>query len=259
MLRAFFPLFFLLLPAFAWAQQTPPPPDTQPARERHRLKEKEAPPPEGPWGPDQAGFTFDDPVWRGAFLGGGAFYGSNIQMRVPQGVAAISDGINPPIFERLQYHVEKFRATSGSITLDYDVFRLSATGFGGTFDVATTLTYDDSFNPPSVINQNLHGSVYGFRVGAYWPALRYRDSLLEVSLGPIASVGWMHQEVSNIPGAQLLVTDSIDELTGSLGPKISLRALLGRFSLELNAEYSYMSAPSSGWTKEFTVGVGYKF
>jgi hypothetical protein len=258
MLRALFSLFFLFLPAVAWAQQTPPPPDTQPARERHRIKEKEAPPPEGPWGPEQAGFTWNDPVWRGAFFGGGEYYGNNIQMHVPRGIAAQSDGVNPPIYEYLDYHVERFRSTSGSFTADFDVFRLSATGFYGTYDAATTFTHADPFNPHTY-EENLHGYLYGFRVGAYWPALRYRDSLMEVSVGPAATVGWLHQEAMNIPNAQIMQVDVVDVLTGSLGPKISLRALLGRFALELNAEYSYMSATTSGWTKEFTAGIGIKF
>src|ERR1700704_5725483 len=43
--------FLILVPSAAWAQQQPTPqapPDTKPARERHRIQEKEPPPPEGP-------------------------------------------------------------------------------------------------------------------------------------------------------------------------------------------------------------------
>lgn len=261
MFRAFLPLFFLFGPVLAWAQQGPPP-DTGPARERHRLKEKEAAPAEGPWGPEQIGLTWNDPVWRGLFVTGGYYSGTNIELNVPRGVAFQQPNPNnPPIFEYLDYQRERFRTIGGGVTADFDAFRLSAFWFDGTFDAVGTVTYDDPFNQPATVTPtSVHGNAYGFRVGLYWPAFRYRDSMFEASIGPIATVGWMHQEVTTFAPTPVFMTgDTTDQLTGSLGPKLSLRALFGRFSLEANAEWSYTSGPSMGWTVELTGGIGYKF
>src|SRR5216110_3182690 len=107
MFRALFALAFALLPTALWAQ-TPPPPDTKPARERHRLQEKEPPPPEGPWGPEEVGLTWHNPVWRGAIGTVGFYTGASLNMNVPHGLAARSDGVSPPVFERLEYHGESF-------------------------------------------------------------------------------------------------------------------------------------------------------
>jgi hypothetical protein len=258
MLRALLPLIFALFPALAWAQ-TAPPPDTKPARERHRIQEKEPPPPEGAWGPEEFGLTWNAPVWRGVIVSAGSYAGGSIGLSAPRGLAAQSDGINPPIFEHLDYHGESFRTLSGGLTADLDVARLSATWFDGSFDARATLTYDDGVQPPQSRDVDLHGNAYGFRIGAYWPALRYRDALLEASVGPAVTVGWMHQEVSHIPGAALLTRDTMDMLTGSFGPKASLRAFVGNFALEVNAEYSFLAGAARGWTKEFTAGIGFKF
>src|SRR5476651_1420952 len=99
MLRLFVTLLCLALPAAAWAQQTPPPPDTKPARERHRIQEKEPPPPEGPWGGEEFGFTWRNPVWRGLIFDAGTYSGSSIDLNVPGGLQTSSDGVNPPVFE----------------------------------------------------------------------------------------------------------------------------------------------------------------
>jgi hypothetical protein len=267
MLRALLPLFFALFTfalgeiggQVAWAQ-TAPPPDTKAARERHRIQEKEPPPPEGPWGPEEFGLSWNNPVWRGAIVNAGFYGGAGLELNVPRGLAASSDGVNPPIFERLEYHEQSFRAQSIGATADFDMFRLSAMWFDGSFDARATLTYDDEVHPPKSRDLDLHGNAYGFRIGAYWPALRYRDSLMELSVGPIATVGWLHQELSHIPGALLLTRDSLDILTGSFGPKASLRTTcLGNFALEVNAEYSFLTGGARGWTKEFTAGIGFKF
>ena len=79
MFRALPAAIVAFLPAIAWAQ-TAPPPDTKPARERHRIQEHMAPAPEGPWGPDEAGLTWHDPVWRGAFGQVGSYSGSSLAM-----------------------------------------------------------------------------------------------------------------------------------------------------------------------------------
>jgi hypothetical protein len=254
--RALFALFFTLLPALAWAQ-TQPPPDTKAARERHRIQEKEPPPPEGPWGPEEVGFTWHAPVWRGVVGTVGTYGGSSLTMNVPRGLAAQSDGVNPPIFEKVEYHDEHFRSTSGGLTADFDMFRLSLTGFDGTFKAHGVFSRDNGIVTNS-FPLDLHGSVYGFRVGGYWPAFRYRDLHLEASFGPMVTVGWQHQESKDIPGA-LLTRDTLDLLTGSLGPKASVRLLLDRLEFEVNAEYSFLTGGVRGWTKEFSAGVGYRF
>jgi hypothetical protein len=258
MLRALPAVIFAFFPALAWAQ-TAPPPDTKQARERHRIMDKEPPPPSGPWGPEEFGFTWHNPIWRGVFLHGGSYGGGSIGLDLPRGTAAFSDGISPPVFERLEYDEESFRSVSIGATADLDILRLSLSYFDGTFDARATLTLEDGFNPPQPRDVDLHGNVHGFRVGVHWPAFRYRDSYLEASLGPIATVGWMHQEVHSIPGATLLGHDTADILTGSFGPKLSVRAFFGRFALEGDAEYSFMTGAARGWVRELLIGASYKF
>src|SRR5260221_5676372 len=104
-------LIVFLIPAAAWAQQPQPqqtPPDTKPARERHRIQEKEPPPPEGPWGAEEFGFTWRNPVWRGLAFDVGSYGGASLDVGAPKGVAAFSDGVNPPVFERLAWGSEDF-------------------------------------------------------------------------------------------------------------------------------------------------------
>lgn len=257
MFQALSAVMFALFPAVALAQ-TEPPPDTKPARERHRLQEKEPPAPSGPWGPEEIGLTWHTPVWRGAWIQVGTYSGASLVTNVPRAIATQSDGVNPPIFERLQYHSERFRTTSIGAAADFDVFRLSAEWFDGRFDARATLTYEDGFRPPQSSGVSINGNLYGFRIGAHWPAMRYRGEIFEVSVGPAATVGWMHQE-SRIPMGTLLRRDTVDILTGSLGPKASLRGFFGRFALEATAEYSFLTGAVRGWTKELTVGIGYGF
>lgn len=59
----------------------------------------------------------------------------------------------------------------------------------------------------------------------------------------------------------LLRRTSFDILTGSIGPKVSLRALLGNsgIALEADTEYSFLAGAARGWMKEFSVGAGYQF
>ena len=259
MLRAFPAVIFAFFPAIAWAQQqTQPIPDTKPARERHRLEDKSAPVRHGPWGPEESGFTWHAPAWRGAWITGGVYSGSSINLDVPFGVATESDGINPPIVEKFEYDSERFRTTSIGVVADLDMIRLSFTWFDGTFDADGTLTYDDGLSPVQSSDLSIDGDLFGFRFGIHWPTLRYRDSIVEGSLGLAATVGWMHQE-TKIDG-QLLRRDTVDILTGSFGPKASFRLYPGgRFALEANAEYSFMTGAARGWVREFTVGLGYSF
>jgi hypothetical protein len=258
MLRALFALSFALLPAAAFAQ-TEPPPDTKPARERHRLQAKEPPPPSNLWGPEEFGFIWDNPVWRGLYLHGGSFAGGSIGLNLPRGREVSSDGISPPVVEDLEYDEERFRSVVIGATADLDVLRLSMSWFDGTFKARGTLTLDDGFQPPQPRSVDLHGDLHGFRIGAHWPGFRYRDTLFEASLGAMGTVGWLHQEVDTIPGATLLRQDSADVLTATLGPRLSVRGFLGRLALEGNAEYSFMTGAARGWVREFTVGASVKF
>jgi len=260
-LRALPAVVFALLglEGIAWAQQNPPIPDTRPARERHRLDEKTAPATYGPWGPEEAGLTWHMPVWRGLIVTAGSYSGASIGLDVPPGVAVQSDGLNPPVFERLHYHSESFRATSIGLVADLDSFRLSANWFDGRFHASGTLTFDDGLNPVQSRDLRVDGNLFGFRLGVHWPALRYRDSLFEASVGLIGTVGWMHQETF-VPGGVLLRRDTVDILTGSAGPKASLRFFPGaRFALEADAEYSFNTGAARGWVREFLLGVGYSF
>lgn len=268
MFRALPAVIFVFLSATAaWAQNEPPP-DTKPARERHRIAAHEPPPPDGPWGPDEVGLTWHNPVWRGLFGSVGPYEGNSMSFDLPTALASRSDGINPPYFEKMEYKSGSFRTTSGALTADLDMLRFSLAWYQGTFDARGTLTKDDGFAPPQTTDVDLHGNLRGFRIGMHWPALRYREMLTELSpsafgidasLGPIASVGWMHGETIGVPGATLLSRDAFDVLTGSIGPKASFRAFWGSVSLDLSADYSFLTGAVRGWTREFTVGVGIKF
>jgi len=248
----------LFLSAAAWAQQTPPPPDTKPARERHRIAEKEPPPPEGPWGGEEFGFTWRNPVWRGLLFDAGNYTGSSLELNVANGLASFSDGVNPPIFEQLEWKEESFQATTYNFVADLDMIRLSLGWFDGTFDARATLSHTNGVTQTEQ-EVDLHGNMYGFRAGIYWPTLRYRDSLFEMSAGLMGTVGWLHEEVLTIPSASLLSRDSFDVLTGSLGPKFSGRIFLGRVALEAEAEYSFLTGSCRGWTKTLSVGIGIHF
>jgi hypothetical protein len=258
MFRALPAVVFALFPAIAMAQQQQPVPDTRPARERHRLEDKTAPPTYGPWGPEEVGLTWHPPVWRGLIVTAGNYSGASIGLHLPDGLATQSDGLNPPIFERLVYHSESFRATTIGATADLDVVRLSLNWFDGRFHATGTLSYDDGLHPVQSTDLSVHGDLYGFRFGVHWPTIRYRDSLFEASLGVMATVGWMHQDAP-VPGI-LLHRDVADILTGSAGPRANLRFFPGgRFALEANAEYSFQTGAARGWVREFTLGLGYAF
>lgn len=245
----------------AWGQQQPPPqpaPDTKPARERHRIQEKEPPPPEGPWGDDEFGLTWRTPVWRGLTLNVGTYGGASLDTELPRGVAASSDGINPPIFEKLEWKSERFRSDSITLGADLDMIRFSVSYYHGTFDARGTFINDNGVRQIQT-PVDFSGTAYGFRAGAYWPALRYRDYLFDVSVGPTVDIGWLHEETHGIPGGVLLTVDAQDVLTGSLGPKASGRLIFGRYEIEVNAEYSFMTGGVRGWVKEFTAGFGIHF
>jgi hypothetical protein len=263
MVRSLVALGCLLLaaeaPAWALQQQQPqPPPDTKAARERHRIQEKEPPPPEGPWGPEEFGFVWQNPVWRGLTADVGVFGGASLTCNLPHGLAASSDGVNPPVFEKLDWESESFRSTALTLGADLDMFRLSVSYFHGTFEAQGDFSRD---NGVSVTHTPVEfsGTAYGFRAAGYWPALRYRDTLLEGSVGPAVSVGWLHEQTQSVPGGTLLTRDEIDVLTGTFGPKASARMIFGRFEVEANAEYSFMTGGVRGWVKEFSAGVGIHF
>lgn len=264
MARGLFAILFLALPSSAFAQQESPPtsqqpiPDTRTARERHRVQEKEPPPPEGPWGAEEFGFTWRNPVWRGLIVTAGPYGGASLNSSLPKGLGVFSDGVNPPVFESLEWKDQSFRTTSVTLAADLDMIRLSVSLFKGDFDADAVLTWDNGVTQASNPVE-IEGTAYGFRVGGYWPTLRYRGELLEVSVGPIATVGWLHEETHEIPGATLFSSDAVDVLTGSLGPKGSLRLMVGNVAFELNAECSYMTGSVRGWTKEFTAGIGIHF
>jgi len=252
-------VLLLLSAASATAQQQTPPPDTRAARERHRIEEKEPPPLEGPWGNEEFGFTWRNPVWRGLLFDAGSYSGSSLRLDVPRGLQTSSDGVNPPVFERLEWKEERFNTRALSLAADLDMIRLSLGWFDGSFDARGSVSLDDGVTQTSS-DVDFHGDVYGFRFGVYWPALRYRDDLFEISAGPMATVGWMHEEVRSIPTATLLTRDTLDILTGSLGPKASARLFfLDRFTIEVDAEYSFLTGSARGWTKQLTAGVGIHF
>lgn len=260
MLRSFLAFGCALLAAAAPAlaqQQPAPPPDTKPARERHRIQEKEPPPPEGPWGSEEFGLTWRNPVWRGLTFDVGTYGGASLTLDLPHGLAASSDGVNPPVFEKLDWKSENFRSTSITIGADLDMFRLSASYFHGTFDAHGVFINDNGVSHIET-PVDFDGPAYGFRVAGYWPALRYRDTLFEASVGPAVAIGWLHEE-THVPGGILLTQDAQDVLTGSLGPKASARMLFGNLEIEVNAEYSFMTGGVRGWVKEFSAGFGIHF
>lgn len=243
----------------AWQQQTPPPPDTTKARQRHRETEKLGPPPEGPWGVEDFGLTWLTPVWRGLFVDVEYYSGTSIELNVPVGAAGFSDGVSQSLVEHLEWRSEKFRTTGGRLMFDLDMLRLSLVYYSGSFDAFGRLIVDQTGFPEEVIPTELRGSAYGFRFAAYWPAIRYRDSLVEASIGPTTAVGWLHQEVLSVPVAPFPIRDTIDILTGSFGVETSLRTFIGRFAIEADAEASFVTGAARGWVRSFLFGVGYHF
>lgn len=259
MLRPVLAGFLVLSPAIAWAQQNQPIPDTGPAKTRHREREKEPPPLEGPWGPEEFGLTWLTPVWRGVFADAQTYSGDHVELNLPRGITGGSDMVSRSFLEELDWKSQNFRTLGGRAMVDLDMVRLSLLYFGGSFDARARMTLNNSVDPPTTTDVNLYGTAYGFRFGAYWPALRYRDSALEASLGPIVTVGWLHEEADAPPVAPLPFRDSKDILTGSLGPELSLRAMFGRVAVELDGEYSFQTGGARGWVRAFLLGVGYHF
>jgi hypothetical protein len=267
MLRSFAILGSILLAATApaWAQQTPPqtpppPPDTKPARERHRIQEKLPPPPEGPWGDEDFGFTWRNPVFRGVFADYETTTANSLTMNVPRGIEGETDGGTASLTQQLKWREESFRTIGGRLLVDLDMIRLSTTYFTGTFDAHTTFTVVDSVNGTTVSEPSIHGNAYGFHFDAYWPMLRYRDVSLDASIGPTVGVGWLHEEIKSIDLIPPIpVRDAKDILTGTLGAQVSLRYYFDRFSLEGDAEYGFMTGGARGWTRTLMVGIGIHF
>lgn len=252
-------LLVILIPSLAWAQQQGPQPDTGPARERHRKAMQEPPKDDGPWGPEEAGLTWQNPVWRGAFLDVESYSAMNLDLHTPRGSVGQSDGVGTSFVETLDWKAEQFRTIGGRLMFDLDMMRLSATYLTGSFEGTAILNSTDPTRPLTNLPVALHGSVSGMRFGAYWPAFRYRDAVLEASLGPNLTVGWLHEEVSSVPQASLPFRDAKDILTGTLGPEVSIRAMFGRYSFELDGEYSFITGSARGWTRALLAGIGYHF
>jgi hypothetical protein len=267
MLRSSAILGSILLAASApaWAQQPPPPtpqapPDTKPARERHRIQEKEPPPPEGPWGDEDFGFTWRNPVYRGVFADYESSSATGITLNVPRGIQGETNGVTDSLTQTLRWRDESFRAIGGRLLFDLDMLRLSTSYFTGTFDAHTTFTVVDTINGTTVSEPSIHGNAYGFHVDAYWPMLRYRDMSLDASIGPTVSVGWLHEELKSIDlMPPMPIQDAKDILTGTLGAEVSLRYYWDRYSLEADAEYSFMTGGARGWTRNFMLGFGIHF
>src|SRR5262249_61206975 len=92
----------------------------------------------------------------------------------------------------------------------------------GSFDALGLFTRDNGISKTNPL-VDFSGDAVGFRAGFHWPTLRYRDWNIEASLGLIATVGWLHEETSSIPGGVLLTADAIDVLTGSVRPRGNVR------------------------------------
>lgn len=233
----------LLLALAVWTQDPPAP----------------APAPElPPWGKEGFGLTTNSPVWRGAFFSIGVFSGSDLEMNAPLAVETRSDGVNPVQRVEFEYDEMEFEAVSLSVAFDFDVFRLSASFFTGDFEATGELRFTDGLNPAASTSTELDGDFFGVRVGGYWPALRYRGGVFEASIGPELSVGWFHSE-ADVTGSPLPYDDTLDQLIGTFGPRLSVRVFIGRFALSAEATGSLLFGHSRGFVEELTFGIGYKF
>ncbi len=212
-----------------------------------------------PWG--RSGWEFGAFKIRpvGGFVQAGLFGGSDLDLDVPLAINISSDGVNPPLRTQFEYDRMSFLAAGIGGSADLDGLRLSLFLFSGDFEAEGSLTVDDSTGPLQRSAQDVEGDMHGLRVGAFWPAIRYRSQMVEGSLGPALGVGWIHTEIDDVPGSPLTLKDVTDQLIVTLGPRFSLRGLWGRVSASLEAEYAVVSGDARGAVYEATLGLGLAF
>jgi hypothetical protein len=204
-------------------------------------------------------FAVNAPVWRGFSLFGGIFSGSGIDMDAPVAINARSNIVDPPLQVKFRYEEQDFDSSGLGVTMDFDLVRLSAFFFSGEFDAEGVLSVNDGVSPTSSSPVEVNGDFQGFKIGLTWLAIRYRGSGVEAALGPDLAVGWMQHEIDSVPGSPLPLEDTVDELSGSFGPRISFRVFIGSMGISLEAAVPYLFGRSEGFAQEGTVGIGFRF
>jgi hypothetical protein len=248
--RAAWTAFWALLAAPAWALQQERVPESEPAR----FPVRSAPParPEGLF------LNFVPAAFRGAAVFGGGLSTGRLRVDAPFALEVESDGVHPPAESRLEFTRMEFDAPVGGIAFDFDLVRVSGLFFQGRWDGEGVLTESDGVRPPQSRAVDLEGDVYGLRAAVEWPLVRYRSGGFEASLGPEFGLWWVHQELEPIPGAVRQFDEDPDHMVGSLGPRLRVKAVLGRVELFAEGSAAYWFDSLKGRAVEAAVGIGWR-
>lgn len=249
--RAAWAAFWALLACPAWALQQERAAESEPASLPPRR-----PPPARPEG---LFLNFIPAAFRGASAFGGGLSTGRLRMDVPFALEVESDGVHPPAESRLEFSRMKFDAPFAGVAFDFDLVRVSGLFYQGRWDGEGVLTEGDGVAPPQSRRVDLEGDVYGLRAAVEWPLVRYRSEGFEASLGPEFGLLWVHQDLEPIPGAVRQFDEDPDAMVGSLGPRLRVKAVLGRVEFFAEGSAAYWFDSLKGRAVEAAVGIGWRY
>lgn len=250
--RAAWAAFWALLGVPAWALQQERIPESEP--ERFPLRR---PRPERP----EEGFflNFIPATFRGGSIFGGGLATGRLRMDIPFALEVESDGVRPPLESRLEFTRMEFDAPAVGIAFDFDLVRVTGLFYRGRWEGEGVLTESDGVHPPVSRSVDLEGDVTGLRAAVEWPLVRYVAEGFEASLGPELGLLWVHQELEPIAGAARQFGEDPNSMVGSLGPRLRVKAVLGRLELFAEGQAAYWFDSLRGRAVEAAVGIGWRY
>lgn len=211
-----------------------------------------------PEAPMELGIVLERPRWKSAALRGDRLEGS-FRTTVPDGIATQSNGFNPPLVVRLEYEEKDVEAFGGGLRIDFNLFQLSVDYYEGDWDGEADLVVDDGLSPAVRTPVDVEGDFQALKFAAYWPGLRMRSRDVEVCLGVEFGLGWFHEDLDPVPQAPLPIEDSINELIGTIGPRLTVRIFAGPVEFTAEAAALWVYGDSLGLAEEISAGVGLRF
>ena len=198
------------------------------------------------------------PFWKGVTLRGSLLSGE-ADLDVPDGLDTESRGFSPPLVVRLQYDEKEISAFGAGVKLDFNTFQLSFDYYEGDWDGEGVLRVEDGVDPAVVTPVSLDGDFTGLKFAVYWPGARYRGRDFEMTLGIEGGAGWHHQELDPVPQSPLPLDDEVDELVGTIGPRLAVRVYAGQMEFSAEAAVLYLFGSSRGLSDEISLGIGIRF
>jgi hypothetical protein len=172
----------------------------------------------------------------------------------------VSDGTSSPpkaLFEFEEMH--SFQALGAGVEVDFRLFRISASVFQGDWEGEGTLVVDDGFLSVTRTPVDVEGDLMGAKFAIEWPLLRWRSPGFDFSLGPELAALWLHEEFDPVPGTPLPFDDELDQLVGSIAPKLRLGPRFGRLDLHLDLTTAYLFGHARGWGADAAFGLSFRF